>query len=409
MTTFEEKLNVHTDETDPTIQGQSREDQKLKIPVVPGEPLHDGVSVVVGALPVRLIAQNHTIPYRDALRKVGYQRKPQISRINKLKSELNKGRVDIPTAVLLNLRGDEGKYCLKDDETGHHYIEIDPESGPKFYVVDGQHRIIALVELCLDDPDKWGDVQLQFVLLIGASEKQEMRQFYVVNSTAKSVKTDLALDLLKQQYDADGRVMQQTIESGQEWKVKGQGLVDELNNSSPVWKSKIQLANEPKGETVIPAASFVASLKPLLQSRLFGSLKGDQQVRIINAFWMGVREACREPFDGRFSASGEEEYSTGDYTLLKGIGVSAMHDLLVTVLEIVRSRGDSVMDYQSYVEIMEDVLQNLEGDSADGLVSGPSFWLTAPNGGAAGSFSSSAGKRVLQAKLRQHLPEIELE
>jgi hypothetical protein len=47
------------------------------------------------------------------------------------------------------------------------------------------------------------------------AEDEEMRQFYVVNSTAKSVRTDLALDLLKQQYDRDGRVMEQTIETSQ--------------------------------------------------------------------------------------------------------------------------------------------------------------------------------------------------
>jgi hypothetical protein len=34
--------------------------------------------------------------------------------------------------------------------------------------------------------------------MIGAGELEEMRQFYVVNSTAKSVRTDLVLDLLKQ-------------------------------------------------------------------------------------------------------------------------------------------------------------------------------------------------------------------
>lgn len=407
MTNFDEVGNIEA--RSPKSETEHFSEAILRIPVVRGEPLHDGVPVVVGAMPARMIAHKHIIPYRDALKKTGYQRKPQISRINKLKSDLTKQRVDIPTAVLLNLRGrDAGKY-LKEDKSGQTYLEVDLDNGPSFHVVDGQHRIIALVDLCTDDPERWGDVKLQFVLLIGATEQQEMRQFYVVNSTAKSVKTDLALDLLKQQYDADGRVMQQTIESNQEWKVIGQGIVDEMNSSSPVWKEKIQLANEPKGQTAIPSASFVTSLKPLVQSRLFGSLKKDQQIKILNAFWMGVREACREPFEGSYSSGGEIEYEPSDYTLLKGIGVTAMHELLVTVIEIVRSRGDSVFDADAYATVMEDVLQNLEGDSADGLVSGASFWLTAPNGGAAGSFSSSAGKRVLQAKLRQHLPEIELE
>ena len=39
--------------------------------------------------------------------------------------------------------------------------------------------------------------------MIGADETEEMTQFYVINSTAKSVRTDLALDLLKQRAEND--------------------------------------------------------------------------------------------------------------------------------------------------------------------------------------------------------------
>jgi hypothetical protein len=237
-----------------------------------------------------------------------------------------------------------------------------------------------------------------------------MRQFYVVNTNAKSVKTDLALDLLKHQYDADGKVMDQTIREGRKWQVDGQRIVDLLYLSSPIWKSRIQLANEPKADTVIPAASFVNSLRPLVLSSYFGSLTAEQQGRILNAYWTGVREACREPFEGKVGEDGEMQFQPSDSTLQKGIGVTVMHELLLVVLELVRSKGESVLDSEAYRNVLGDVLHNIEGDNTDGEpVTGADFWLTAPKGGAAGSFSSSAGKRVLLAKLRQHLPELEVE
>ena len=108
----------------------------------------------------------------------------------------------------------------------------------------------------------------------------------------------------------------------------------------------------------------------------------------------------REPFDG----------NPNDYALQKGIGVAAMHDLLVAVIEHVRSTGGSVFDATAYQQIATTVLSELEGENTNGEpVSGAEFWLSASFGGAAGSYSSSAGKRVLFAKLRSVLPEQEIE
>jgi hypothetical protein len=64
-----------------------------------------------------------------------------------------------------------------------------------------------------------------------------------------------------------------------------------------------------KGETTISSASMVASLKPLLTSPFFGGLKPTQQLRVLDAFWHGVREALREAFD-----------DPTNYSLQKGVG-----------------------------------------------------------------------------------------
>src|SRR3989304_4985013 len=49
-----------------------------------------------------------------------------------------------------------------------------------------------------------------------------------VNKTAKAVRTDLALDLLKQRAENDPRIMEALLESGQSWKVEAQAVAEEL-------------------------------------------------------------------------------------------------------------------------------------------------------------------------------------
>lgn len=370
------------------------------IPVVEGQPLKRGFPVFTGSIPAGRLIQIGEVPYRDALKKTGYQRRPQLTRVNAFASELRKGQTDVPTSILLNIRSIPDDFWSQDD-CGNKFINISGKS-TKLYIVDGQHRFLAFKRLIEEDGDiKWLNYKLQFVLMIGADLKEEINQFYVVNTTAKSVKTDLALDLLKHRAETDGLVLQTLDQKGQRWKVEGQAIIENLYKNSNIWGGIIQLANEDRAGTIIPAASFVTSLKNLLSnSPFFSKLSQDQKVKVIDSYWGGIRLALREPFDSR----------SEDYALQKGVGVTAMHDILPTVLELLRSKGDSVFDEDAYKEIMQPVLSELSGDNTSGEnVSGAEFWLTAPKGGAAGSYSSSAGKRVLLAKLKALLPEMEVE
>jgi hypothetical protein len=77
-------------------------------------------------------------------------------------------------------------------------------------------------------------------------------------------------------------------------------------------------------------------------------------------------------------------------------------------MEIVRSSGRSVIEAASYRDIMQDPMERLQGEAQDGVpVEGAEFWRTAPHG-AAGTYSSSAGRPVLISKIRQLLPKVEV-
>jgi DGQHR domain-containing protein len=372
------------------------------IDVVQGPALRSGTPIVTGFMPAGLvIPDRYEIPYYDPRTKRGYQRQPQESRVNELANDLRKGRTDLPTAVLLNIRDLESQDAVKNKRLG---LELSRRSESthmptKFYVVDGQHRVLALKKLIDEESDRWSSLMIPFVCMLGATEEEEMTQFYIVNSTAKSVRTDLALALLRRRADDDAEVYEALRERGREWQVDGQALVERLAVQSPIWKHRIRLAGLEKGDTTITSASMVASLKPLLGSPFFGSLKPDHQMKILEAYWQGIRELLRPAFD-----------EPTKYVVQKGVGVIVLHAVMPQTLELVRSKGWSVMEASSYSRVLRDALQKLEGDNANGEpVSGVDFWASAPNGGAAGSYSSSAGRRVLAAKIRQLLPEVEAE
>jgi DGQHR domain-containing protein len=360
----------------------------------------------VGVISAAALVRRYSIPHRDSRRKTGYQRPVSPTRVNKLVRDLEGGQVDIPTAVLLNLRNFDGERHLVE---GTHGSALFTPSGEELYVVDGQHRIEALSKLVEEKPEDWSDYEISFVCMLGASEIEEMRQFYVVNSTAKSVRTDLALDLLKQQAENDPNLMEALIEKGENWKVDAQTITERLEEAR-LWHGRIRFPSEPKGDTVIGSAGMASSLKQLLDTPYFGNISNENRVKILNAYWEGIARVIPEAFG---LSTSDPDDSPGadhrDYAIQKSTGVMILHSLLIPVLELLRSQGASVIEASSYEHVLREPLLELEGDTGAGTVArGADFWLSGEHG-AAGSFSSNAGRRVLAARLRTSLPEVEVE
>lgn len=346
----------------------------------------------VGVITAGMLVKRYVVPHRDSRNKRGYQRPVSTTRVNKLAADLRTGRVDLPTAVLLNVR-DNASAVIEESEG----ITMFRPNGHDLYVVDGQHRIEALAKLVEENPEKWSSYEIPFVCMIGADETEEMTQFYVVNSTAKSVRTDLALDLLKQRAENDPDLMASLVEKGEDWKVEAQTITEELAKTR-LWKGRIRFPGDPSGETTIGSAGIVSSLKQILDTPYFGQISTNNRVRILEAFWEGIARVMPDVFS-----------EPREYALQKSTGVQIMHSLLISALELLRSKGMSVVEAESYEVILQETLTNLEGDTAEGDVArGSDFWRAGVQG-AAGSFSSNAGRRVLLARLRGELPDVEVE
>ncbi len=376
---------------------------KSAVRVVHGPTLRKKIMTVVGVMPAETLVRHHCVPHRNVIKAEGYQRNPTNSRINELASELKNQTVDLPTSVLLNIRDvkeDELLTRLRDD---NYLLNLDPEKASgehRLYVVDGQHRICALKKTIEEHDADIGNVKIPFVCMLGASEFDEMEQFHVVNSNAKSVKTDLAFDLLKSRAEIDSDYAYRIEMKGKKWQVDAQTLTEKLAMSSSVWRDKIRLPNQPSRGTTVPSASFVRSLKPLLaQPTLFKSIKTvERQAQVIDAYWNAIRRVLPEAF----------EDTPASYSIQKGVGVEVLHAILPVVIDCVRSTDGSLFKPESYIPTIDSALKDLEGLNGDGMmVQGETFWRSG-RAGAAGTYTSTAGKRRLAEYLLRLLPDIEV-
>lgn len=383
-----------------TVVMENPEEPEYEIPefveITRGPNLRSSTPTISGYMPAGALLANFKVPYYNHTTKHGYQRPPQHSRISQLASDMRRERVDLPTAVLLNVRG---KPVVKAVRDGRLYLRelVEGSADLHFYIVDGQHRALGLEKAIADGWTEGRDLLIPFTCMLGADENEEMAQFYIVNSTAKAVRTDLAYALIKRRAETEEGVLEALQEKGKEWQVTGQTIVEKLATDSPVWRGKIRLPAMEKGGTIIPSASMVSSLKPVLGSPFFGRMSTDQQIDLLNAYWAGIRDVLREAFD-----------NPADYSMQKGVGVITMHTLLPEVIEIIRDRGLPPLEKDSYSGVLVGALLGLIGENADNEpVSELEFWAAAPRG-AAGSYSSSAGRRVLLAKIRALLPRLEV-
>ena len=350
--------------------------------------------IAIGSIPIAVLSKLYQVDRvnpRD--NPDGYQREPIVSRINSLKRELQAKRVDLPTAILLNLRTyDELRHILNLSTV----TELVLNSDDHLFVVDGQHRVESLVRLHEEDPEVWGNYSVPFVCLLGADLNGEMTEFHVVNSNAKSIGTGLAMDLLKRRAEASEVVRDQLVETGKAWLGAASHLTDALKQTE-IWRNKIQFPGQPKRGTLITNNGMITSLRPLVDQPGYFQSVGDteQQCRILNAYWEGIKIILPAVIE-----------DPERFNLQRTLGTTALHGALVNVLAVMVSQGHSVLDPSKHAEIMRDPLTNLGETNSDGTwVDGTDFWKRGAEG-ASGLFNGRAGNRVLQAKIKEQLPNL---
>lgn len=375
-----------------------------KIRVVRGPTMQDkSITTVVGSITVGILVAKGDIPHFDAKESPdGYQRTPVPSRIKEIVLGIQEKRVDLPTAILLNVREKPDDVLSGKDDN----MIFDVSRVKKLFIVDGQHRYLALQKL-MENGDIPSTYKIPFVSMVGSDREAEMRQFHTVNSKAKPVPTGLALKLLTEIAHNEERrgkpeigVRVEQARKGTVWKIIAQELTDKMYSSSSVWKGRIRMPNDPKGDTVIASASMVLSLKDIAQNPYFSGIRQEQQqLQIMDAYWKGIQNILPEAFN----IAGDVRYS-----IQKATSVRVLHGVLPDVLERVKARNQSLFSPKSYESVMREPLEELSATNVHGEdVFGLDFWKEGKEG-AVGTFSGSVNINILIDKIKTSLPPIEI-
>lgn len=326
----------------------------------------------------------------------GYQRAPSTARLRDMASFIEEDDSVLPLGGLLNARSGNGAgygevLDFRADAGEESVIQSGwltiPASKTPLYIVDMQHRLLGLkLAIEADGRDDLRDFPVVITIADGLPKLEEVKQFEVINTNQKKVRTDLARRLMSIQVkDPSGRIA--IDRKGRLWEARGPVVADWLNRHGKIWKNRILPPNKTKSDmprAIVRETSFVTSLKPILQTPLFQRMSEEQVATVIDRYW----EALADTFALAFS-------SPEDYVIQKTPGIFSLHALAPEVIEIVRtSTGE--LNRANMAKVI------------DGWIDlGPEFWARDNEGGAA-RYGSMKGFSRLAAELRTYLPPLEL-
>lgn len=268
----------------------------------------------------------------------GYQRAPEESRSRAFMRFIASNEISPPT-ILANVRDSDRKKV----RVGDGWLDIPDDVD--IWLVDGQHRVRGL-QMLLESSDKYADIEVPVVIMLGQSVYQEAKQFVIVNRTQKRVRTDLGERFLQRAVKEEGMatLASKGLMRGIEWVPTAIAVADILNKDDhSVWHNKIKLPNEPKGTTIVSQKSFTDSLKPIVNppdAPLVGKPEATIAA-IVNRYWHAIQELCPVPFDDPAS-----------YVIQKTTGVFVLHAILPRVLLKI-SKDEPTKD--DFIRILEKI------------------------------------------------------
>jgi DGQHR domain-containing protein len=268
----------------------------------------------------------------------GYQRTVDNNRANRFAAYLEDETAISPTVILINDR--EGS-CSYNEKTG--MLTFDTKS--PLYIYDGQHRQKG-IEKALSSKGALAEFPVFAVITSKLPKLKEMTQFKVINGTAKGVKTNLVIEIMTAIQTEETEVSVKdakqiacnhatnAINMREDSPLKGMVIL--VNTTKPK-KSEINVNPDLERQRIIGTQPFMRSLQAIhdyLEANMFpgvrnGTLKtptsleerGKKIAEIVVEFWKAVKGQMPGPFE-----------SPGDYVLLGGNGINAMHHVLAYLL-----------------------------------------------------------------------------
>lgn len=340
-------------QSNPTSVGRmiKMESEEIKISVVRGT--QNGRTVYLGFLNATEIA----LLYDSGVSKVdiwgpsnvdGYQRSLSELRARKFGKFLKEGNFS-PTNILFHIREKDNGIRISE----HEILVPIPTQGkkaakPLLYITDGQHRAFGISQAVsqewLKDPDKigipvtiWVDDQMEEV----ESKVSEAEQFYIINTAAKRVRTDLAHQILLKARGSKGRITDMTEIPIGVTREDMTPLVTYITNKlsedrSSSLASLIVRPNVPRNTTGTPSqGQFEDSLLDnylgsgsIMTWAAGNGMNVGSVIKLLSNFWEAIQKLQHKAFTNPKTSF-----------LLKTLGVHALNGALPTIMNRSRLSG----------------------------------------------------------------------
>lgn len=253
-------------------------------------------------LSVKELSEQTKVPYFVQETNEGYQRQPNEKRVKDAADYIRNGGT-FPTSILINSRApinytplpeakimgvDVGWIVVPDDVT--------------FYIVDGQHRTLALDRL--SDLEAFKDFQVPVVIANWSAEIEELKKFVDVNNNNKSIDTALTNELLAKRAEEIGD-LKALMGMGHQQSMRSLKVVKVMDilDSDPhsFWFEKLKIvsptADQKKDDPgIISRTSMATSLKPFIKMNDIETDPAKLAGVLIN-YWQAVGEVCPEARD----------------------------------------------------------------------------------------------------------------
>jgi len=283
----------------------------------------------------------------------GYQRALSKARLSKGKKGvpgyiLNQMGV-FPTSVLVNVRKENAELRFIEKQKISENMSIGELIVPDdatWYILDGQHRVEGLKIAMREKPEL-----REYPLIITMTNENifyEMLMFYIVNSRAKAVPTDLAYRILQRMlYDmqAPPWIEIELMGRTERRKAVAATIVDYLNmkETSP-FKGRIREVGEPlKGELHVTSdGTMTRYIAEILKERIFQDMYDEELADLIIDYWNAIKELYPNCFENH-----------REYVLLDTLGLSSLSRLFPVIFGYCSKDGDTSKDnmkkYLSYL------------------------------------------------------------
>ena len=221
----------------------------------------------------------------------GYQRMLNQTRVAGIGKQLINEEIDLPTGLLLNLRGFEPNRHLHGDLLTLTDDDV-------LYAVDGQHRVKGLEYALSKDYLNFGKYELSVDIGLGWTKEYEREQFHVINTESRNIDPSLKQTNLARIAMKNAETFNQLKARNDDWRVRAQDIVEQMGEEGRVWHGHLPFANHHKGATTVTLKAMVDSWKPLLLDTAFRQLDLTEQSKFVEAYWETIKKIQPNLFVG---------------------------------------------------------------------------------------------------------------